>query len=652
MAVIEIAKIQVRRGQENLTGMPQLDAGEFGWAEDTETLYIGKRIVEGAPDDNNTEVVTSVNFLKHLGKNVLALSNTSTAYQYRTSATWIAIASTTRSLQSKLDDINPSLCDFGVITSFSNTDITLEFQTAVQTIFANAFDTIDARRTLIIPAGYYTISEPIDLPPYARLKGEGQGLTVITVQGDVDLFRTVDASGNRFDAMTDMSDITLPKDIYIEGMTLQCSTASAYTTSSIIKLDNVNGATIKDCQIGSSDWYTTSTIYPYGVGISIRGNLGNGLVGDTVQCKDITIDNCTIVGLNTAIISTGTVIRPVIQNNLFGTLVRGIDFQEASNNSPTNGVIVDNRFQNIEEQGIFIGTASYRTNHLSSNNFFINVGNGRSQYRDATTSSNGVTEIITFYSKGNKTVNDYFYRRDYANATTSTSFYYAPFVVGSTTIEDAGTYRSTVFNNTLTSNINITSSTNIAKFVVNPTGDQMVIINYQLTGNGMSRKGQMNLNITSDGLTEITDEYNYVDLASNWSTATNGMLVQRESSGPNLLSISTDTYAAFYSINPIDGVWYIQGNNVWSQAAADITGFIGRNTATTYTNFMTLSGAVPGIATFDFSHPTETWSLLRGQANGIKWSATLNAQQNFITLIATNINPNPAYLDYQVNIVQ
>jgi hypothetical protein len=30
MAVIEIAKIQVRRGQENLTGMPQLDAGEFG----------------------------------------------------------------------------------------------------------------------------------------------------------------------------------------------------------------------------------------------------------------------------------------------------------------------------------------------------------------------------------------------------------------------------------------------------------------------------------------------------------------------------------------------------------------------------------------------------------------------------------------------
>ena len=46
MAVIEIAKIQVRRGQESVTGVPQLDPGELGWAEDTQHLYIGKRIVD------------------------------------------------------------------------------------------------------------------------------------------------------------------------------------------------------------------------------------------------------------------------------------------------------------------------------------------------------------------------------------------------------------------------------------------------------------------------------------------------------------------------------------------------------------------------------------------------------------------------------
>lgn len=41
MAVIEIAKIQVRRGQEQQTGVPPLAGGEFAWAADTENLYIG-----------------------------------------------------------------------------------------------------------------------------------------------------------------------------------------------------------------------------------------------------------------------------------------------------------------------------------------------------------------------------------------------------------------------------------------------------------------------------------------------------------------------------------------------------------------------------------------------------------------------------------
>jgi hypothetical protein len=58
MAVIEIAKIQVRRGQEHVTGVPQLDPGEFGWAEDTQNLYIGKRISEGASSDENTRILT------------------------------------------------------------------------------------------------------------------------------------------------------------------------------------------------------------------------------------------------------------------------------------------------------------------------------------------------------------------------------------------------------------------------------------------------------------------------------------------------------------------------------------------------------------------------------------------------------------------
>lgn len=58
MSVIEIASIQVRRGQEHQTGIPKLLPGEFGWAEDTENLYIGKSIAEGAVDEYNTRVLT------------------------------------------------------------------------------------------------------------------------------------------------------------------------------------------------------------------------------------------------------------------------------------------------------------------------------------------------------------------------------------------------------------------------------------------------------------------------------------------------------------------------------------------------------------------------------------------------------------------
>jgi hypothetical protein len=649
MAVIEIAKIQVRRGQENLTGMPQLDAGEFGWAEDTETLYIGKRIVEGAVDDNNTEVVTSANFLKHLSKNALALSNTSTTYQYRATVEYIASASTTRSLQSKLDDINPSLTDFGVITSFSNTDITLEFQNAVATIFANPTNEEDARRTLRVPAGKYTISQPIDLPPFTRLIGEGQGLTVITVLGDSDLFRTVDGAGNRFDAMDDMSDSTLPRDIYIEGMTLQCSTASAYTTSSIIKLDNVNGAVIKDCQIGSSEWYTTSTIYPFGTGIHIRGNLGNGLVGDTVQCKDILIDNCTIVGLNVGLMSTGTVIRPTIQNNLFGTLVRGIHFSQAVGNSPTNSTIVDNRFQNIEQEGIFVGTASYRTSHLSSNNFFINVGNGRQQFRDATTSTTGTSAIIVFHSDGNKTVNDYFYRRDFFNSiSTTTDYVYPPLVYGSASIDDDGTYKSPINNNTLTYALSVSSATTVCKFNINDRNDQMITVNYQMTATNMSRKGTVMINLRPDGNTEITDTYNFVDEPEVYNSQTTDMLPNRSDGQSNVMALNTDTYTIMNDISPIDGIWYITGNNVYANLAADLTARIGHNTSTTSTYFLTLSSN----PTFNFGNQTEQWTLVRGKANGVTWYTETYTDKNYITLVAKSINTQTCYLEYQVNIVQ
>ena len=51
MAVVQISRIQQRRGKKNsATGFPQLASGEIGWAIDSQELYIGNGSVsEGAP---------------------------------------------------------------------------------------------------------------------------------------------------------------------------------------------------------------------------------------------------------------------------------------------------------------------------------------------------------------------------------------------------------------------------------------------------------------------------------------------------------------------------------------------------------------------------------------------------------------------------
>ena len=55
MAIVQISKIQQRAG--NLVDLPQLDNGEFGWATDTNRLFIGK--TGNVYADENIEVLTS-----------------------------------------------------------------------------------------------------------------------------------------------------------------------------------------------------------------------------------------------------------------------------------------------------------------------------------------------------------------------------------------------------------------------------------------------------------------------------------------------------------------------------------------------------------------------------------------------------------------
>ena len=76
MAVVSISRIQVRRGQKNVgSGLPQLASGEFGWAVDSQELYIGNgSVAEGAPFVGNTKLLSETD-------NLFEFANT---YEYKT----------------------------------------------------------------------------------------------------------------------------------------------------------------------------------------------------------------------------------------------------------------------------------------------------------------------------------------------------------------------------------------------------------------------------------------------------------------------------------------------------------------------------------------------------------------------------------------
>ena len=89
MAVVQISRIQLRRGRKLVTGIPQLASGELAWAIDTQELFIGNGAVsEGAPAVGNTKVLTEHDSILDLLEQ----------YQYKPNDTDIQTGNRTRSL--------------------------------------------------------------------------------------------------------------------------------------------------------------------------------------------------------------------------------------------------------------------------------------------------------------------------------------------------------------------------------------------------------------------------------------------------------------------------------------------------------------------------------------------------------------------------
>lgn len=426
MAVIEIAKIQVRRGQENQTGVPQLEAGEFGWAQDTEHLYIGKRIAEGANTDENTRILTE-NDLQNIFNLVDTTSTQIIRYQYREQVPHI-IDTVPISLQERLDE-RVSLISFGVVPSFTAADITVPLQNAVNTLFYNStedsFERKEAKRKLLIPAGNYLVREETILPPFAQLEGEGPGVTTITLtETGTHMFRTVDAV-DPYAALQSMSDGPYrAKNVGLFNMTLEYAT-TANSTYALVALDNVQNANIENVEFGIQ---TATNLVSDGIGIQMRGTKNSGVE----LCDNLQILNCKFNSLNVGVVGTGTVTRMVIKDNKFSNLQSGIRFFNVDEfDTPSKGIITNNKFENIVKEALFVGTDTTASNHISQYNIYYQCGNG------ITLDDNTSTEqyaVINFNSDGNKSIDDYFSRQNEAVTNTDPNFYYNPLVVGAVSV--------------------------------------------------------------------------------------------------------------------------------------------------------------------------------------------------------------------------
>lgn len=168
MSVIQISKIQVRRGQKMLTGsVPQLSSAEFAWAVDTQELFIGNgSISEGAPYVGNTKILTEHD-------NILELVSS-----YRFGAQELSITgSVNRSLQNKLDE-TVSVIDFGAVPDGS-TDCTAAFETAFTQLFKNTNSVF--KKTLLVPNGTYLFLSDLKIPSDAIIRGENKSESILNI---------------------------------------------------------------------------------------------------------------------------------------------------------------------------------------------------------------------------------------------------------------------------------------------------------------------------------------------------------------------------------------------------------------------------------------------------------------------------------------
>ena len=426
MAIIQISRIQVRRGQKNQgAGLPQLSSGELGWAIDTRELYIGNGSVsEGSPAVGNTKLLTEHD-------NIFSLSNTYTYKQGGSIQTGTSTVSPiTRNLQSRLDD-TVSVRSFGLLGD-SSQDVTVALQRTIDQLFLNSsFSGEKSRVTLHMEPGIYVITNTIYLPPFVTIQGAGPEKTIIRQTGNYTMFATVNSSSTPGSYAANSGDTfnTQARDIRISGITLQHQ-----GTGIGLDLQNCRDSIFTECDI-IGNWNTGETIpSTYAANIGVRLSSISSAVGS----NNNKFDRCKFGNWAFGILSNYDIEKNHISNSEFVEnghgVVLGVSMSLGAAGQltgPKNTTISDSHFSNISRYGIWLENGQ---DTISRGNHFASVGNeggneGQPQY-----------SIIKFAKDTNRSINDFFTRTenlsyDKHNLNIMTNTAYKPEIQGTYTAE-------------------------------------------------------------------------------------------------------------------------------------------------------------------------------------------------------------------------